>query len=409
MKTFIIVFLLIAVGLLGFDEKIQRSKVTETQASLAAAVDTQGQQASQINTLQDQLEALKRKIASMPVPQTPAQIVSAPSALAPAPVASQTAAPAMTPQQLVTDYSGALVIIEGKNAVGSGFLCNLDGHTYVITNAHVLCDNPGFKITSIKGTVFTLGASAVAVGRDLVKIEVTGAEKAFDVMTDISKNVKIGDAVTILGNSEGAGVVRPVDGKVVGVGPDLIEVDAQFVKGNSGSPIIHQASGKVLGVATYVTERKVAQGGMASVQTEVRRFGTRLDGVSQWENVNWQAFFAQSTQLADMETLSDDFIKMFGETGTMNFDVNNYSSPVLQRSIRQFLQAIREGGRQLSGADRKNLVANFIGDLRSVTHADILAFNKNAAYDYFRRQVEEQSRFRDELYQGLTRAMQNNM
>lgn len=408
MKTSVIVFLLIAVALLGVDEKLQRSKVTTAEQSLAAAVDTQAQQSAQINTLQLQVETLKRQIASMPVPQKPMQAVSTDPAQPQAPGApAVVAAPLQTAQQLVADYSGALVIIEGKNAVGSGFLCNMDGRTYVITNAHVLSDNPGFKITTITGTVLTPGASAVAVGRDVVKIEVTGAGKAFDVVTDVNKNVKIGDAVTILGNSEGAGVVRPVDGKVVGVGPDLIEVDAVFVKGNSGSPIIQQSTGKVLGVATYVIERKVTQGGMASVQSEVRRFGYRLDGIQQWETINWQAFFAQSGQLSDMETLSEDFIKMFGESGTMNFDVNNYSSPVLQRSIRQFLQSIKEGGRQLSLADRKTLVANFIGDLRSVTHGDILAFNKNTAYDYFRRQVEEQGRFRDELYQGLNQAMQN--
>ena len=410
MKALFIGFLVLAVALLAFDEKIQRTKVTDAQAALDASQAESGRRQEQINTLQTQVDQLKTQVASLQ--QLKSVIVAATPVPTPAPAAPVPQAPAQTgtatSMQLVADYSSALVIIEGKKGIGSGFLCNMEGRTYVITNAHVVADNPGFKITSITGKVFTPGASAVAVGHDLVRIEVADAGKAFDGIPNLDASVKIGDVVTILGNPEGAGVVKPVEGKIVGIGPDLIEVDAPFVKGNSGSPIIHQLSGKVLGVATYLMERKVEQGAQGGVQVETRRFGYRLDGIKQWEQINWQSFFAQSAQLNDMEILSEDFVKMFGDSAHgLDYDPTSYASPALQRSVRTFVEAARQAGK-MSVSDKKILVERFIADLRSVTHSDILAFNKNTAYDYFRREVEDQSRFRDELYEGLTRAMQNN-
>ena len=422
MKYFAIVLLLIAVGMLAFDDQQQRSKMNEIQKALTDAQDATNQATTnankltnqvdlmkqQVKTLQAQKDALDKRIAAATPTPAPAPVATPP------PIAAATVPPGppletgFTPTKLVEDYSNALAIIEGRNAVGSGFVCNVGGKNYVFTNAHVLCDNPAFKVTSIKGTVYNVGASAVAVGRDMVKLEVTGADKAFDAADNVNAIAKIGDAVTVLGNSEGAGVVKPVEGKIVGIGPDLVEVDAQFVKGNSGSPIIHEATGKVIGIATYLIEHKVDQAQGGGVQTEVRRFGYRIDGVKQWQAINWQTFYAQSAQLTAMETLSDDFIKMFGDTNNnLNFDPTSYSSPALQRSIRSFLQSIREGGSNMSVADKKSLVQGFIADLRSVSHADVVLFNKTTAYDYFLREVEDQSRFRDEIYEGLTKALQS--
>lgn len=412
MKIAIIAVLLIAVGLLAFDDQGQRAKYTDSQRVLGETQDALKQNNAQVNALTVQVDQLKGQINNLLQQKSVlAATVAAAATPTPAPVAAPTPPPPpqeLTSTQLVEKYSNALAIIEGKNAVGSGFVCNMDGHTYVITNAHVLADNPTFKVTSLKGTVYTVGTSAVAVGRDMVKLEVTGAEQSFDVADKVDSVAKIGDGVIVLGNSEGAGVVKPVEGKIVGIGPDLIEVDAQFVKGNSGSPIIHRLSGKVLGVATYLIEHKVDQGQGGGVQTEVRRFGYRIDGIKQWQKIDWQSFYTQSAELASMETLSDDFIKMFGDTGNgLNFDPSNYASPALQRSIRSFVQAIQNGGKTMSLSDRKAMVERFIGDLRSVSHADIVSFNRNTAYDYFLREVDDESRFRDEIYQGLTRALQN--
>ena len=334
----------------------------------------------------------------------------------PAPPTTQTvaAAPAAAPNppvqsgQLINDYHGALILVEGQKGVGSGFLCSLGGHTFAVTNAHVLSDNVGIKLTTLDSKLLTAGASAVAVGHDIVKMEVTGAPKVFDVMTDVDSNVKIGDAVMVLGNAEGARVVKPVEGKVVGLGPDLIEVDAPFVKGNSGSPIIHVATGKVLGVATYLLQHKVNKGQGGGVTVETRRFGFRIDNVAQWEPINWQAFFAQSAQVTQIELLSEDFIKMSEDLSSVHhFVPENYQSAALKRSIRSFLDEAKRPN--LSKATQNDILRRLFSDLRTLTRSDILGFNNRNAYDYFKHEVQDQGRFRDELYDGFSQLLQNHM
>ncbi len=311
--------------------------------------------------------------------------------------------------QIVQDYHGALVMVEGNKGVGSGFLCKLDGRTYVITNAHVLADNNGVKFTSLDGTSFTTGSSAVAVDHDIVRLEVAaGAPKSFEVMAPLDSTAKIGDAVMIPGNAEGAQVVHPVEGKIVGIGPNLVEVDAAFVKGNSGSPIVHVATGKVLGVATYVMQKRVNKDvATGQVVIETRRFGYRIDSVKQWQQIDWRIFFQESQQVAAIEDLSDDFITMFNDMQHGELSAEHYKSPTMSRAVRSFTQAKNNLSMTASMKDREDTVRGFLSDLRAATKGDITVFTSKPAYDYFRRDVDDQARFRDELYDIFTRAIQN--
>src|SRR6185312_7757504 len=96
----------------------------------------------------------------------------------------------------------------------------------------------------------------VAEDRDILVATQKTFTDGIEASEAVDKDVSIGDAVVVLGNSQGRNVVTEIEGKVTGVGPELIEVDAKFVPGNSGSPIIHVKSGKVIGVATFVTVRQ---------------------------------------------------------------------------------------------------------------------------------------------------------
>jgi hypothetical protein len=326
---------------------------------------------------------------------------SAPPATAPFETSTEAA-------QIVRDYHAALILVEGQKGVGSGFLCTLEGKTIAVTNAHVLSDNFGVKLTNLDGTALTAGPSAIAVGHDIVKLEIADAPKAFAIMPDLDNNVRIGDAVIVPGNAEGARVVKPVEGKIVGIGPDLIEVDAPFVRGNSGSPIIHRATGKVLGIATYLVQRRVDQETGGAVQVQTRRFGYRLDSVRQWEPINWPRFFLQSAQVAKMEALSEDFVKMFEEARATNrFDPHSYTSPLMQHAIQTFITTANKGGKSMSSVDRKEMLRRLFADLRGATRSDINAFDARTAHDYFRRKVDDQSRFRDELYKVFTQLMES--
>ena len=93
----------------------------------------------------------------------------------------------------------------------------------------------------------------------------------------------IGEAVTILGNSDGRGVVTEIRGHILGVGPQQIEVDAPFVAGNSGSPVLNRV-GRVVGVASYLRNcRDNADWSKRNTRYNgVRRFALRLSGI-RWQ------------------------------------------------------------------------------------------------------------------------------
>jgi hypothetical protein len=88
----------------------------------------------------------------------------------------------------------------------------------------------------------------------------------------------------VFGNSQGSGVNTEVKGKLLGAGGRTIELDAPFVAGNSGSPIILQSSGKVIGVAAYVTYKSADWSDFdSSFVYKPRRFAQRIDNMNEEE------------------------------------------------------------------------------------------------------------------------------
>ena len=119
-----------------------------------------------------------------------------------------------------------LVVIVCGDKAGDG------GRPYLFTNAHVVRN--GVVIAHrLDGTRLKLGPRDEAVGRDMVRFALDESVPAFDLAAGVPD---IGDPVVVLGNSDGRGVVTEIRGKVIGVGPREIEVDAAFVIGNSGAP-----------------------------------------------------------------------------------------------------------------------------------------------------------------------------
>lgn len=305
--------------------------------------------------------------------------------------------------QIVSDYHEALLMVEGQRGGGSGFICKLGDHAVAVTNIHVIAGNPGFKVTDLKSTALKVESGAVAVEHDIAKLEVKTSAKSFELMQDLDTNVKIGDPVMVLGNAQGAHVVKPVEGKVVGIGPNLVEVDAPFVPGNSGSPIIHTATGKVLGIATYLLERKQNKSGKGFT-VETRRFGYRLDSVKTWEPLDWQRFYAQAAQLEKIDALSSDFVRLFREDTVQDAITKHRASEFQNQGMQYIFRSLAQRadvGKRGSGG-QGIMVREFLNNLRSLSRSDLGSFNTNAAYDYFRREHAEQVTFRNAAYADLT-------
>ena len=190
------------------------------------------------------------------------------------------------------DYLKSVVVIEGDHMVGTGFLAEFKGKRVIFSNAHVLFGNRILRFRTVAGKELQHTRINICRDRDIVAYELL--ENAEDltwlgIHQDMG-NVTNQETVVVFGNSAGAGVVTTLRGKMLGIGPDKIEIDAAFVEGNSGSPIIAYPYNAVVGMATYATQTPEVDWTTLSTRfVEVRRFGVRID------NVGWDDFFPLDT------------------------------------------------------------------------------------------------------------------
>jgi S1-C subfamily serine protease len=186
--------------------------------------------------------------------------------------------------------TGALVIVEGaEGGGGSGFIAKLRDRLFFVTNIHVLAGARGAEIRTADGQSLALPDYAfLSQKRDIAILPVVWTGEFLKVSASLSfDDVKIGDAITVMGNSDGVGVATRLHGDIDGIGPDQIEISAKFVPGNSGSPIIHNERATVIGVVSHMRDlSKKTKWTEDSEQPDIRRYGFRLDGEMAWERAS---------------------------------------------------------------------------------------------------------------------------
>lgn len=195
---------------------------------------------------------------------------------------------------------GKLAMVSFSKGQGSGFIVKQADKKYLITNEHVIRIGNGEmpQVLMLDGKDLKLGNCEISRDRDLMRFEVEANADAL-VMADTIP--EIGDKVTIYGNSDGGGVSTQIHGEVLGVGGDRIEVSAQFVNGNSGSPVIDK-NGKAIGVATYLTNYTNVNDWVKTGTrfNGIRRFATRIADMS-WRLVDWNEYSRQIRNVNDFE------------------------------------------------------------------------------------------------------------
>ncbi len=299
-------------------------------------------------------------------------------------------------RDLVKTYRNSLVFVTGAEGNGSGFIAVSGAANFLFTNAHVAAGIRGAGFKTLDGTAVQVGAAASAAGHDILRLQLGPGGKPFEIMQGVDENVTIDDEIVVLGNAEGAGVINTIKGKIVGVGPQLVEVDAPFQPGNSGSPIIHLKTGKVIGVATYLTIKKYDAATKEVLKAPVvRRFGYRLDSVKVWQLVNWPLFFAQAAEMNKIETLTEDlgnFLIDLGKDGRVNSSA--HTNPAIKTRIDQWLA---DKKKRLTAKDAANVDQNFLSFLRIACRSDISAAQPRLTYDYFQRQLGKEQLERNEI------------
>jgi len=336
-------------------------------------------------------------------------VLSGGHALAQAPV-PVTPAPPLTTADLVKANRNNLVFVQGPEGAGSGFIARLAGANYLFTNAHVAIHvkDAGFK--TLDGTQVQDGKASVAVGHDIFCMLVAQGGKPLEIMDHVDENASIGDDVVVLGNAEGAGVINTIAGKIVGVGPDLVEVDAPFVPGNSGSPIIHLKTGKVIGVATYLIVKQYDTSTRQAIrEPRIRRFGYRVDSVKAWQPVNWNTFLAQAAELKSIEQLTTDLEKFLMDLARNHrVTPGMHTNPAIKMQLDWWQASNRRGS--LGSRDAATADQNFIAGLKNISQADIAAARQNLSYDYFIRKLTEQQQQRKgitDVFDEILQQMRN--
>ncbi len=246
--------------------------------------------------------ALTNIALALSVPASPIQVTA-------------TNAPAATPATdgIPEALAQAVVLVKGDIGEGTGFLVKTADGPMVVTNQHVVRANANLKILTTTGAqIKTLGLKG-ASDRDLMMFKIMDDHYTyFDLATDVSSVAETGDTVITPGNSEGGEVMLNTKGTVLGIGPERIEFSNPIYHGNSGGPVYHVKSGKVLGVVTQAmkvdTSNDIDKASFenkgSAISGAMRYFGFRLDNVPKWEAYDWNRFLNETTFLRNFHDQS---------------------------------------------------------------------------------------------------------
>lgn len=320
----------------------------------------------------------------------------APVAAAPAPIPA--ASPEPPPANPDAFRSGALVIVRGDQSAGSGFIAEQDGKRYLFTNAHVAAGMKRPVFTLLDGSRLTPIAIEAAASHDIMRfaLKETPAQ-AMEIAIGVDQLVRIDDEVIVYGNSGGGGVVTSLPGKIVGIGPDRIEVSSAFIPGNSGSPIIHLPTGRVLGVATYLTKKHEEYGENGGPSNVIHRYGYRLDSVKRWEPVNWQAFQVEADRVEKISQLTEDIFNFLESVQKRRPPV--FATETLRKPAEEWRQTVSRV--RLAPQDRRNATQSFLSSLRFMVRTDVVAAESSLHYSFFREKLQKERVARDELYKAF--------
>lgn len=322
--------------------------------------------------------------------------------------------PATTASKSVQQDSAvvqAIAVIEGDRSNGTGFFCRAEGKVYLYTAAHVLSGNSRLQVKLRDGTlVRKFGSLEAAEGGDLVRLLVTeDVPQALDIAPETGE-AKVGDTILASGNAGGGGTVGFEQGKIVGVGPESIEIDAEVIQGNSGGPILDGNSGRALGVVTHLTAERKDLWAKGTRFSGVRRFGCRLDRHWDWKLMSVDAFLKEGRAILAIQEQSELMLAALQPTEWNSEVFRRLSSNPLARDIHAlegWMDEQKEGGQRFSETDRKKRLR---GTLESALHrsrGQMEAFRSEGFTWFHRESAIQEVRNRDEIEKVYENSVQD--
>ena len=209
------------------------------------------------------------------------------------------------------------------------------------------------------------------------------------------------DPVVIPGNSKGDGVITETAGKLLAIGPKKIEVDNPVYRGNSGSPIVHSSSSKVLGLLTeaeLVTldsfDRASFKSKNSAIKSEIRYFGYRFDSVQAWEPLNWQYFQYTENAIALARKELESLFAYFTDSSTRYKEFQDLHD-ARNRAAMVF------NTKNLSVADKQEAARRFFRDIEYLARRARERVDNRMVYFIQKQDIETIRRMADRLRDGI--------
>ena len=306
--------------------------------------------------------------------------------------------------EILSRYRKSLALAKGSNHSGAGFIATLASVNYLFTDALVPVETRDASFKMWEGPQVQPGAESVAAGHDILRMETQPAGQPFEVMSGVGENALLGDEIVVLATSEGVGGATPIRGRITGISPTVLEIDAPYPPGYSGSPIVHLKSGKVVGVAVYRIIRTYNPAAKEVFNEPlVRRFGYRLDSVKTWQPINSQILRAQALEMEKIEAFTEDLDALARDMSkNHNVTVGAHKTPVLKNLIDAW-SASRT--RRMSAADLAGVDKNFVSFLRVACQSDVTAARQRMTLDCFQRALAAEQKTRAEIAEIFPKAI----
>jgi hypothetical protein len=185
----------------------------------------------------------------------------------------------------MSEVEKGVFIVEAGESSGTGFLLNDPAGVYFFSNIHVFSIGDKAIIKNSKGEIIEIPKKIeLAEGEDLLRFKAISKSGLAP-----AESPRLGEVVFALGNSSGSSVITKNSGQILGVGDSTFEVSCEIVPGNSGGPIIDK-SGRVLGVASFLTYGRDTLATEGTRYSKARRFGITINRPLKWEAVDYETF-----------------------------------------------------------------------------------------------------------------------
>lgn len=336
--------------------------------------------------------------------------------------------PASAPVQPVSTLPGVL-LIEGEHSIATGFAARVHNLPWVVTNLRVLEENESVTVKNMQGETVPVQGIIGAVGADIALLRISNPDSVKTLLplaAEVFNTFKVGAKVAVVGNRLGGGVATEVAGEVRGLGPNRLDVSADFQPGNGGGPIVSLATGEVIAVAAWAQEAPPAEEpapvrGRAAPPPELTWFGARFDAVTRWETIDPNKWRAQCRR---METFRKNSLALAAfATGNL---IDARLQPEIAKDVDRYLERTNQPASAISTTKKipgyyqvkpfldTQFKPENVGEFRDLLRyvrafadSDTREFSAGDFYDYFRTNlswasnVGEQLKYRKSLEDAL--------